>query len=258
MVILEKRVSTGPSKQCKSLNDVLILRQYLEKNFFCGGNENWIIEMRFWWWWWWWWYWVSIGRYWLIHDGTGSVECVLGQCNLLLIGFEWYWVNKGLQCLYILRKKKISGDDNWRTDQQGKYSALYLLKVRKKAEICNFLDFDKNMKNIWRRKIYDRQRGRRTDKEKEENIWRSKNSYHPLSLIITIIISNNQVLLNLRWQLDESLKASIPLDPCSKPTVLLQSLFVILFWFLLHINWISPPCQLDFSSLSIGFFLLIN
>ena len=40
------------------------------------------------------------------------------------------------------------------------------------------------------------------------------------------MINNNQVLLNLRWQLDESLKASIPLDPCSKPTVLLQSLFV--------------------------------
>ena len=41
------------------------------------------------------------------------------------------------------------------------------------------------------------------------------------------MINNNQILLNLRWQLDESLKASIPLDPCSKPTVLLQSLFAI-------------------------------
>ena len=29
----------------------------------------------------------------------------MGQYNLVMIGIEWYWVNKGLLCLYILRKK---------------------------------------------------------------------------------------------------------------------------------------------------------
>ena len=31
---------TGPSKQCKSLIDVLILKQYLKKDFFCGEEEK--------------------------------------------------------------------------------------------------------------------------------------------------------------------------------------------------------------------------
>ena len=51
----------------------------------------------------------------MVFDGTGSVwgntGCnlvLLGHYNLVLIGFEWYWVNKGLLCLYIL--KKINGD----------------------------------------------------------------------------------------------------------------------------------------------------
>ena len=39
-----------------------------------------------------WWYWVSIGRYWLIHDATGSVYggagwylVVLGQYRVILV-----------------------------------------------------------------------------------------------------------------------------------------------------------------------------
>ena len=39
-----------------------------------------------------WWYWVSIGRYWLVLDGTGSVEggigcylVVLGHCRMILV-----------------------------------------------------------------------------------------------------------------------------------------------------------------------------
>ena len=40
---------------------------------------------------------------------------VLGQYNLVLIGIELYWVNKGLLCLYIL--KKINGDVNQPTDR---------------------------------------------------------------------------------------------------------------------------------------------
>ena len=44
----------------------------------------------------------------MVFDVTGSVwgdtGCnllVLGQYNLVLIGIELYWVNKGLLCLYI-------------------------------------------------------------------------------------------------------------------------------------------------------------
>ena len=58
----------------------------------------------------------------MVIDGTGSVwgdtGCnlmVLGQYNLVLIGIELYWVNKGLLCLYIL--KKINGDVDRPTDR---------------------------------------------------------------------------------------------------------------------------------------------
>ena len=37
---IQKFVLTRPSKQCKSLVDVLMLRQYLEKEFFCGEEEK--------------------------------------------------------------------------------------------------------------------------------------------------------------------------------------------------------------------------
>ena len=44
-----------------------------------------------------WWYWVSIGRYWSVLGGTGSVQAVpswylvvLGQYKAVLVGFCWY------------------------------------------------------------------------------------------------------------------------------------------------------------------------
>ena len=49
-----------------------------------------------------WWYWVSMKRYWLIYDGTGSVEggtggylVVLGQWEAVLVGTWWYLVSIG-------------------------------------------------------------------------------------------------------------------------------------------------------------------
>ena len=57
---------------------------------------------------------------------TGCNLVLLGQYNLVLIGIEWYWVNKGLLCLYILNK--INGDVNQLTDQQGEYRAICLFK----------------------------------------------------------------------------------------------------------------------------------
>ena len=36
-----------------------------------------------------WWYWVSIGRYWLILDGTRSVY------RAVLVYSWWYWVSIG-------------------------------------------------------------------------------------------------------------------------------------------------------------------
>ena len=83
-----------------------------------------------------WWYWVSMRQYWLVLGDTG------GHYNMVLCGIKWYWVNKGLLCLYIL--KKINGDVNRPTDLQGEYRAICLfrkLENRKKAEICK----DKSM-----------------------------------------------------------------------------------------------------------------
>ena len=60
---------------------------------------------------------------WLVFDDTGSVwgdtVCtlvVLGQYSLVLIGIEWYCVNKGLLCLYILKKLMVTSTDR-PTDQ---------------------------------------------------------------------------------------------------------------------------------------------
>ena len=67
-----------------------------------------------------WWYWISIWRY----------SLVLGQYKLELLGFRWYRVSKGLECLYILEKVEIwSGDtDAWHTDwQTSEYSATQLV-----------------------------------------------------------------------------------------------------------------------------------
>ena len=54
----------------------------------------------------------------MVFDVTGSVwgdtGCnllVLGQYNLVLIGIELYWVNKGLLCLYILKKIMVTSTD---------------------------------------------------------------------------------------------------------------------------------------------------
>ena len=68
---------------------------------------------------------MALGQYrayWLVFGGTGSVWgstgwylVILGQYNLELFGFKWYWVNKGLLCLYIL--KKNNGDVNRPTNQ---------------------------------------------------------------------------------------------------------------------------------------------
>ena len=50
----------------------------------------------------------------MIYDGTESVEggtgwylVVLGQYNLVMLGIRWYWVSRGLLCLYILKKVEI-------------------------------------------------------------------------------------------------------------------------------------------------------
>ena len=51
----------------------------------------------------------------MIYDSTGSLQgstgwyfMVLGQYNLVLIGIELYWVDKGLLCLYILKKLMVT------------------------------------------------------------------------------------------------------------------------------------------------------
>ena len=62
---------------------------------------------------------VLTGQYWLVFDDTasavwGDTVCNLvvhGQYNLVLIGIEWYWVNKGLLCLYILKKLVVTSTD---------------------------------------------------------------------------------------------------------------------------------------------------
>ena len=49
-----------------------------------------------------WWYWVSMGRYWFVLGGTGSVwsgagwyMMVLGQKKAVLVSTWWYWVSMG-------------------------------------------------------------------------------------------------------------------------------------------------------------------
>ena len=79
-----------------------------------------------------WWHW----------GGTGWYLVILGQYNLVLFGIKWYWANKGLLCLYILKKLMVTST-NRPTDQQGEYNAICLfrkLENRKKAEICNLAE----------------------------------------------------------------------------------------------------------------------
>ena len=72
-----------------------------------------------------WWYWISIWRY----------SLVLGQYKLELLGFRWYRVSKGLECLYILEKVEIwSGDTDasltdWLTDRHQNIGLLSLSPV---------------------------------------------------------------------------------------------------------------------------------
>ena len=64
------------------------------------------------------WYLVCKRQYMLAIGGTGSVWgsagwylVILGQYNLVLFGIKWYWVNKGLICLYILKKIIVTSTD---------------------------------------------------------------------------------------------------------------------------------------------------
>ena len=97
-----------------------------------------------------WWYWFNIGRCCLVFGGTGAVWgstgwylVILGQFNLVLFGIKWYWVIKGLLCLYILKKLMVTSTNrptDRPTNRQGEYRAICLfrkLENRKKAEICN-------------------------------------------------------------------------------------------------------------------------
>ena len=56
-------------------------------------------------------YWVDIGWYWLLYDGTGSVQgdtgrylVLLGQYNLVLLVIKCNWVGTRLLCMHILKK----------------------------------------------------------------------------------------------------------------------------------------------------------
>ena len=46
-----------------------------------------------------------MGQYWLVLGDTGSV------LNLVLFGIKWYCVNKGLLCLYTLKKLLVTSTD---------------------------------------------------------------------------------------------------------------------------------------------------
>ena len=48
---------------------------------------------------------VLLGQY-----ESEQSSLVLGQNNLVPIGIKWNWVNRGLLCLYILKKVEIWSD----------------------------------------------------------------------------------------------------------------------------------------------------
>ena len=94
----------------------------------------------------------------MVFGGTGSVWVstgwylvILGQFNLVPFGIKWYWVIKGLLCLYILKKLMVTPTDrptNRPTDQQGEYRAICLfrkLENRKKEEICNRMNINNHL-----------------------------------------------------------------------------------------------------------------
>ena len=45
------------------------------------------------------------------RGSSGWYLVLLGQYNLVLFGIKWYWVNKGLLCLYILKKLMVTPTD---------------------------------------------------------------------------------------------------------------------------------------------------
>ena len=84
----------------------------------------------------------------MIYDSTGSLQgstgwylMVLGQNNLVLIGIEWYWVDKGLLCRYILKKLMVTSTNRPTDRPTGRIQSnlpFRMLENRKKAEICNY------------------------------------------------------------------------------------------------------------------------
>ena len=55
-------------------------------------------------------------RNWLVNNGIGSVEgtgwylVVLGQYNLVLLGFKWNWASQGLYACLYFKKVEIWSD----------------------------------------------------------------------------------------------------------------------------------------------------
>ena len=59
-------------------------------------------------------------RYWLIYDGTGSVEggtgwylVVLGQWEAVLVGTWWYWVSRRRYWLVLGGTGSVGGSTGW-------------------------------------------------------------------------------------------------------------------------------------------------
>ena len=68
-------------------------------------------------WWYWVWYWMVLGGTGSVEAGTGWYLVVLCQYGAVLVGtlwywvsIKWYWVSKGLLCLYISKKMEIWSD----------------------------------------------------------------------------------------------------------------------------------------------------
>ena len=79
------------------------------------------------------------GQYRPVLVGIWSLV-VVGQYNLVLFGIKWYWVNKGLLCLYILKKLMVTSTDQPTDQPTGRIQSnlpFRILENRKKAEICN-------------------------------------------------------------------------------------------------------------------------
>ena len=62
---------------------------------YCAWLIKWIIKREI----------IQLCLRWWIKSDTSRYLVVLGQYKLVLLGFMWYRVNRGLICLYILKKK---------------------------------------------------------------------------------------------------------------------------------------------------------